>query len=74
VQAHPLRVEFGAGLTRSAPLGAQELLQLKGCLAFEHTIDCPGEFVRQDTQGFAFVMLFLPPGSQLLSGLIPAQE
>ena len=73
MQAHPFRVEFGVGLTRSAPLGAQELLQIKGYLAFEHKIDCPGEFVRQDTQGFAFAMLFLQPGSPLWSGLMPAQ-
>ena len=72
MQAHPFSVEFGAGLTRSAPLGTQELLQIKGCLAFQHEIDRPSEFVSSDTQGFAFVMLFLQPGQLLLPGLVPA--
>ena len=47
---------------------------MKGCVAFEHTRDGPGEFVRQDTPGFPCVMLVRQPGQQLLSGLIPAQE
>ena len=29
MQAHPFSVELGAGLTRSALLGAQEMLQIK---------------------------------------------
>jgi hypothetical protein len=74
VQAHPFSVEFGAGLTRSAPLGRQELLQIKGGVAFQHDIDRPCEFVRQDTEGFAFVMLFLQLGQILLPRLVPPQE
>lgn len=72
--AHPLRVELGAGLTRSAPLGTKELLYIKGCVSFEHTIDRPCKFVSQETQRFAFIMLFLQPGQILLSRFVPAQE
>jgi hypothetical protein len=74
VQAYPFRVEFGAGLTRSAPLGAQELLQIKGCVAFEHEIDRPRQLVSENTQGFAFVVLFLQLGQILLSRCVPAQK
>lgn len=74
VQAHPFRVELGAGLTRSAPLGTQELLQIKGCLAFQHVIDRAGQFVRENTQGFAFVVFLLQTCQILLAGLVPAQE
>src|SRR4029434_3694532 len=66
--------ELGAGLTRSAPLGAKEWLQIKGRFSFEHDIDRTCEFVSQDTQCFAFVMLFLQLGQILLSGLVPSQE
>jgi hypothetical protein len=49
------------------------LLQIKGCFAFEHTIDRTGEFVSQDTQRFACVMLVLQPGQLFLSGLVPSK-
>lgn len=74
MQASPFSVEFGAGLTRSAPLGASELLQIESCVALAHDIDRPGEFVRQDTEGCALVMLFLHLGQILLPRLVPAQE
>ncbi len=74
MQAHPFRVELGAGLTRSAPLGRQELLQIKGDLTFQHVINRPCEFVRTDTERFAFLMLCLQTCQILLSGLVPAQE
>ena len=59
IQAHPLVVELGARLTRSAPLGLEENIPIKSDLALEHIIDCPSQLMSQDAQGFAFVMFFL---------------
>jgi hypothetical protein len=41
MQAHPLRVQLGAGLTRSAPLGLEKDIHIKCHLTLEHIIDRP---------------------------------
>jgi hypothetical protein len=66
MQAHPLGVQLGARLTRSAPLGMKEDVQLKDGLALEHVLDGTRQFVCEDGQCFSFVMLFLQAGQILL--------
>jgi hypothetical protein len=70
----PLRVEFGARLTRSAPLGLEEDIPIESHLAFEHVIDGPAQFIRQEAQGFAFVRFFLQAGQIFLPRLVVAQK
>ena len=48
VQAHPFNVELGVGLTRSAPLGLEKEVHIKGRLTLEHIIDGSTEFMSQD--------------------------
>ena len=47
-QVHPMAVQLDRELTASPPLGMKECLQIKSCLAFEHVVDRPGQFMRQD--------------------------
>jgi hypothetical protein len=66
--------QFGLGLSRSAPLAPKKDVHLKSHLTLEHRIDRPGQFMRQDAQGFAFVMFFLQAGQIFLPLRIIAQE
>ena len=68
VQADPMGVQLDRRFTRSAPLGTQEHLHIKRCLALEHVIDRPAQFMRQDAQGFALVMLFSNRASSFCPG------
>ncbi len=54
----PLGVQLDLRLTRSAPLGTQEHIYIKGCFALEHVIDGPRQFMRQDGERFSFGMRF----------------
>jgi hypothetical protein len=74
VQAHPFHVEFGVGLTRSAPLGLEKDIHIKCHLTLEHRIDRPAEFMSQDAQGFSFAMLFLQAGQKVLTLGVVAQK
>src|SRR5713101_7540343 len=40
---------------------------MKSRLAFQHVIDHPCQFMRQDGQGFALAVLFFQPGQQFLT-------
>jgi hypothetical protein len=66
--------QFGLGLSRSAPLATKKNVHIKSHFTLEHLIDCPGQFVSQDVQGFALVMLFLQAGQIFLPLRIIAQE
>jgi hypothetical protein len=71
----PLRVQLGAKLTRSAPLGPSEYVHIESCLALEHVVDRPAQFMSQDAQGFPLVMLVLQTAQKLLAlGSVPQEE
>ena len=70
----PLRVQLGAKLTRSAPLGPSEYVHIESCLALEHVIDRPAQLMRQDAQGFTLVMRVLQTAQKLLALGIVTQE
>ena len=59
VQAPPFDVELGVGLTRSAPLGLEQELPIKGGLTLEPRIDSPTQFRGQEASRFPLIMLFL---------------
>ncbi len=59
-----MAVQLDRELTASPPLCMQECLQIKSRLAFEHVVDCPGQFMSQDGQGFARAVLFFQSGQQ----------
>ena len=69
-----MSVQLGGKLTRSAPLTMEELLHIKGPLAFEHVIDCPCQLGGQDGEGFALAMLLLQTSQVFLPCGIIAQE
>ena len=48
VQADPMGVQLDRRCTRSAPLGTQEHVYIKGCFTLEHILDGPRQFMRQD--------------------------
>ena len=41
-------VQLDRRCTRSAPLGTQEHVYIKGCFTLEHILDGPRQFMRQD--------------------------
>ena len=69
-----MRVQLGVRLTRSAPLPVEELLHIEHRVAFEHIIDGPRQFMRQDGPSFPLVMLLRQSGQRLLACLIVAQQ
>jgi hypothetical protein len=69
-QVHPIAVQLGVGLTGSPPSSLQEGVHLKRCLAFQHVVDRPRQFVSEDGQGFALAVLFFQSGQSLLTGRI----
>ena len=69
-----MAVQLGIELTGSPPLSLQECVQIKRRLAFQHVVDRPGQFMRQDGQGFALAVFFLQAGEQFLRGRIIPQE
>ena len=73
-QAHPCRVECGAGLTRSAPCGTQAWLQSKGGVAFQPARDRPGECGSEETQGCAWVRLFSTLARDVGPGAFPRRH
>ncbi len=73
-RCHPMAVQFGVGLTGSPPLSLEESVQIKRRLALQHVVDRPGQFMRQDGQGFALAVFFLQAGEQFLRGGIVPQE
>jgi hypothetical protein len=70
MQAHPITVQLGVRLTRSAPLAVEKLVHFERGMAFQHTIDCAGQFMGQDGQGFALTVFFLQAGEIFLPGRI----
>jgi hypothetical protein len=74
LQAHPFHVEFGVGLTRSAPLGLEKEGHIKGALTLEHRLDRPAQLMRQNAQRFTLIMLFLQTSEKLLTFRISAEE
>ena len=75
VQADPIGVQLDRRLTRSAPLGAQEHVHITGGLALEHIIDGARQFMSQDGESFAFVMLFLQACQRFLAwGIVPQEQ
>ena len=68
-----MALQLDRELTASPPLCMQECLQIKGRLAFEPVVDCPGQFMSQDGQGFALAVFFLQAGEQFLRGGIVTQ-
>ena len=73
-QAYPMAVQLGVGLTDSPPLSLEEGVQITRCLAFQHVVDRPRQFMREDGQGFPLAVLFLQSGQQFLTGRIIPQE
>lgn len=69
-QVHPMAVQLDWELSASPPLCMKECLQIKSRLAFEHVVDRPGQFMRQEGQGFPLAVLFFQFGQQFLTGRI----
>ena len=69
-----MAVQLGIELTGSPPLSLKEGVQIKSCLAFQHVVDRPGQFMSQDGQCFALAVFFLQAGEQFLRGGIIPQE
>jgi hypothetical protein len=52
----------------------EELVHIKGCMAFEPVIDCPRQLVSGDSQGLPLVVFFLQAGYVFFPCGIVAQE
>jgi hypothetical protein len=72
-QAHPLGVQCGLGLNRAAPLGMQQASPITSHFALEHRRDGSCQVMRQEAQGFAWVMVVLQAGQRCRAGLVGAQ-
>ena len=67
-------LQLTASSVRSAPLPVEELLHIEHRSAFEHVIDRPRSFMREDGERFARPMFVLQAGEIVLARRMVTEE